>query len=170
MPRFRIDSARSTIDIDLKVNLHASHIRATGLTGSIECELDAHGRPRLDRPYSGRFSLPVNSIKSGNTLQDLEMRRRLDASRYPRISAQVTDGALIDEKLGRYRATAKLTIHGRTREIEGEVRLRVEGGAIIADGKQVINMKDFDIDPPNLIILRVDPELLIRAHVVADEG
>ena len=147
--------------------MHPSHIDANALTGVIECELDDQGKPRLDQPYSAELTLPVDSIKSGNSIQDREMRRRFDASRYPTITARVTRGEALDGG-GRYRAVAQLTTHGQTREVSGEVQLDVDGTTMSIDGQQVINVKDFGIDPPRLIILKVEPEVDVRVHIVAE--
>src|ERR1700730_17675686 len=117
MPRFVVDSSKTTVDVGLKVNVHPSHIKASGLTGFIECELTADGKPNLDAPYSAELTLPVDGIKSGNSLQDREMRRRFDASKYPTITAKVTKGEALPD--GRYRAIAQLSMHGVTREIDG---------------------------------------------------
>jgi polyisoprenoid-binding protein YceI len=167
MPLFRVDSRRSRVDIELRVNLHPSHITAGGITGTIQCELDDHGRPRLDRPYSAELVLPLDSITSGNGLQDREMRRRFEVSRFPDITARVTRGERVDGERGRYRAAAQLSMHGRTREVTGEVELRIDGETMTVDGDQVINVKEFGIDPPRLLILRVEPDVDIRAHIVA---
>jgi polyisoprenoid-binding protein YceI len=157
------------MDIDLRVNLHPSHITATGLSGTIWCELDRHRRPRLDRPYSAELSFPIASITSGNALQDREMRRRFDASRFPLITARVVRGEPINEQDGRYRATAQVSMHGRTREVTADVELRIDEATMTVDGEQVINVKKFGIDPPRLLILRVDPEVDVRAHIVAKQ-
>ena len=133
----------------------------------IECEVDDQGRPRLDQPYSAELTLPVDAIKSGNGIQDREMRRRFDVGRYPSITARVTRGEALEGD-GRYRALAQLTMHGQTREISGEVQLHVDGTAMTIDGQQVINVKDFGIDPPRLIILKVEPEVDLRVHIVAE--
>ncbi len=166
MPRFTVASDTSTVNIDLKVNLHPSHISAHGLTGIIECELDGDGRPRLDAPYSADLSVPVASIKSGHAIQDREMRRRFDVNRHPTIDVKVTQGEALDTA-GRYRATAQITMHGQTREIQGEVQIAVDGSQMTVDGDHVINVKDFGIEPPRLIILKVEPEVTVRAHIVA---
>jgi len=168
MPRFRIDTDKSTVNVGLRVNLHPSHITANALTGHIDCELDGEGRPRLDAPYSATISLPLDAITSGNGLQDREMRRRFDAKRYPSITARVTKGEALS-KAGRYRAVARLSMHGQTRDIAGEVKLRVKGTTMTVDGRQVINVKDFGIDPPRLIILRMEPEVDVSVHIVAEE-
>jgi polyisoprenoid-binding protein YceI len=168
MPRYRIDAAQSEVDIGLRVNLHPSHITATGISGEVECELDDQGRPRLDQPYSAELTLPVAAISSGIGLQDREMRRRFDASRYPNITARLVKGEAVSVDEGRYRATATLTMHGQTREVSGEVRLTFSNGTLTAEAPTTINMKNFGIDPPRLIVLKVEPEVDVRAHIVAE--
>jgi polyisoprenoid-binding protein YceI len=167
VPQFRVNTSQSSVKVGLRINLHPSHIDASALRGVIECEVDDQGRPRLDQPYSAELELPVEAIKSGNGIQDREMRRRFDASRYPTITARVTQGEALEGE-GRYRAVAQLTMHGQTREISGEIQLRVDGTTMTIDGQQVINVKDFGIDPPRLIILKVEPEVDLRVHIVAE--
>jgi polyisoprenoid-binding protein YceI len=162
-----VNTAKSTVRVGLRVNLHPSHIEASSLSGTVTCELDDQGKPRLDQPYSAELTLPVEAIKSGNGIQDREMRRRFDAGRYPTINATVTHGEALDGD-GSYRATAKLTMHGQTREITGDVRLGVTGTTMTIDGQQVIDVKDFGIDPPRLIILKVEPEVDLQVHIVAE--
>jgi polyisoprenoid-binding protein YceI len=164
--RFRVDTALSTVDVGLRVNLHRSHVNASALSGVIVCELDDKGRPRLDRPYSARLALRVAAITSGHGLQDREMRRRFDARRYPVIRTRVVYGKAL-RGAGRYRAVAELTMHGQTREVSGDIRLKVEGTTMLIEGRQVINVKDFGIDPPRLLILKVEPEVDVDVHIVA---
>jgi polyisoprenoid-binding protein YceI len=164
--RFHVNTAKSTVQVGLRVNLHPSHINANALSGYIECELDDQGNPRLDQPYTAALTLPVDAIKSGNGIQDREMRRRFDVTRYPMITATVTHGEPLEGK-GKYRAAAQLTMHGQTREISGEVQLSVAGNTLTIDGQQVININDFGIDPPRLIILKVEPDVDLQVHIVA---
>jgi polyisoprenoid-binding protein YceI len=167
VPKFRVNTNQSSVKVGLRINLHPSHIDANALTGVIECEVDDQGKPRLDQPYSADLSLPVEAIKSGNGIQDREMRRRFDVGRYPTISARVTKGEALEGE-GRYRAVAQLTMHGQTREISGDIELHVDGTTMTIDGQQVINVKDFGIDPPRLIILKVEPDVDLTVHIVAD--
>ncbi len=41
------------------------------------------------------------------------------------------------------------------------------GDTLTVDGQQVINVKDFGIDPPRLIILKVEPDVDLQVHIVA---
>lgn len=167
MPRYRVDTARSEVEIGVRVNLHPSHIKASGISGEVEFELDDRGHPRLDRPYSAELTLPINSISSGIGLQDRIMRQRLDSQRYPNITARLTKGEAIDVDHGRYRATATLTLNGKTREVTGEVKLQFTNGTLTADGPTTVNIQDFGIDPPRLIVLKVEPDVDVSAHIVA---
>jgi len=167
VPRFRVDGKRSQIDIHLRVNLHPSHVTSSGLTGTIECEVDRYGRPRLDRQYAADLSVPVESLKSGIGLQDREMRRRMNVAKWPLITARVTKGEALDAKDRRYRAVATVSMRGRSRQIAADVQLHIDGDTLIVHGAQVINMTDFGISPPRLLVLRVEPEVDVRARIVA---
>ena len=169
MARYRVDTRQSQVSLGLRVNLHPSHITASGISGEVECELDDQGHPRLDQPYSAELTLPINSISSGIGLQDRLMRQRFDSQRYPNITARVTKGEAIDVDQGRYRATATLTMHGQTREVTGEVKLQFTNGTLTADAPTTINMQDFGIDPPRLIVLKVEPDVDVSAHIVAEQ-
>jgi len=168
VPRYRVDTRRSSIGVDLSVNLHPSHLTSNGLRGTLKCELNRQRQPRLDAPYSADLTMPVASLSSGNPLQDVEMRRRLDAGEYPDISARVTRAAK-PRTAGTYQATVRFTLHGRTRSTRSVATLTVEERGLVIDAETTINMKDFGIDPPRLFMLRVEPEVKVGVHIVADE-
>jgi polyisoprenoid-binding protein YceI len=169
VPRYRVKQEESTVDIDLNVNVHPSHVRARELTGTLECELDEHQRPRLEARYSAELTLPVQSIKSGIGVQDMEMRRRLDTGRFPTITAALIEARKLARD-GHYHATFEISMHGQTRRVEGDAVLEVGDGTLTIDGEQKINMKDFGINPPRLLFLKVDEVVNVRAHIVAEQS
>ena len=57
-------------------------------------------------------------------------------------------------------------MHGVTKDITGDLTL-TSAGRVTVDGQQVINVKDFGIDPPRLIILKVEPDVDLQVHIVA---
>jgi len=167
MRTFKVVPARSAIELDLDVDLHPSHLRTSGLRGTLQCSFDRSRRPSLDAPYSAELALDVASLKSGNRLQDLEMRRRMDTGRFPEISASLMEATRNAD--GTYRATFSLTIRGRTRRVTGDATLAVGPGVLTIDGEQRINMRHFGIDPPRLLLLRVAEVMTVRAHIEARE-
>src|SRR3954447_11424130 len=81
MTRYRIDPERSRVVIDARSSVHPIHTEVTGLTGWISLGPEASG---------GSVELPVERLRSGNPLEDAELRRRIDARRFPTITGTVT--------------------------------------------------------------------------------
>jgi polyisoprenoid-binding protein YceI len=165
MTRYRVSAQRSTVDADLEVNVHPSHLNARGVSGLLEVDLDANGDPRLDRPYSAELSLPVRRLTSGNALQDAEMRRRFDAVRHPLIGVTLQTARPLGA--GRYRATLRLSMHGVTRVLRSDVAFAARDSVLEIDGALLVDMRRFRIDPPRLAFMRVEPEVQVRVHLVA---
>lgn len=168
MSRYRVVAAESPVQIDARSSMHPIHAITRELSGDIEVTLDAQGWPDLTKPYSATLSLPVESIRSGNNLQDREMRRRLDSRRNPTIEVSVAE-AQPAATGGRYRATARIAANGQAQSVTGEVRMRSEGDRIVIEGEQVIDMRSFGVEPPRLLILKVEPEVTVHVHVTAVE-
>ena len=166
MPTYRIIPERSPVTIDAESSMHPVHASSSAVTGTLELRLDGQGRPDLDAPYAARLSVPVESITSGHGLQDREMHRRLDTRRHPRIGVEVTDAARLADD-GRYRAKARITVRGETRDVEGEVALSVDGDQLVVEGQQTIDMRIFGVDPPRLLVIKVQPEVVVRVRLVA---
>lgn len=157
---------RSRVWVEARSSVHPIHGEAAGLLGEIEAEV-AGGRVRLPSPPAMRLELPVERLSSGNRLYDLEMQRRVQARRYPRIVGEARAAEELDA--GRYRVRGELTFHGVTRQVEGEVRLRANGEqAIELEGERVFDVRDFGVEPPRIAMLRVHPQVTVRVRLLAE--
>jgi polyisoprenoid-binding protein YceI len=68
----------------------------------------------------------------------------------------------------RYVVRGELTFHGVTHAVEGEVGLRsLDEQTVEIEGHQVIDMRNFGLEPPRLLMLKVEPEIRVRGRVVA---
>jgi polyisoprenoid-binding protein YceI len=149
--------------------IHPVHISAHGLTGSLEGQLDGAGRVQLDKPHHAWLSIPVEELRSGNPLQDMEMDRRMDAARFPTIDCEVD--RLTDNGTGGYRASARLMVHGQTRQVEAEITLRVTSqDHVVIEIEHMFDMRDFGISPPRLLVLKVDPVVRVGVRIEARSG
>jgi polyisoprenoid-binding protein YceI len=166
MTRFRILPQESTIDITGRSSVHPLHGKAGSVNGSIEVELGPDGMPDLDQPYSAEISLPATAISWGGAMYDRETQRRLDVRTYPSIKASVEHAAPVDGN-GDFAVRVNLTLRGQTRPIEGQASLHVESGRLVAEGERVIDIRDFGMEPPRLLMLKVDPRVTVRARIVA---
>ena len=124
--RFRIDPRRSEVWTESRSSVHPIHFQANGLEGDIDVRL-IDERLDLSTPPSIHLELDVEQLRSGNSLYDSEMQRRIEARRYPTIAGDVTEITELDST-GRYRVAGDLKFHGITRPGEGEVTVEVPDG------------------------------------------
>jgi hypothetical protein len=151
----------------MRSTMHDVHAESREVTGSIEGELDESGAPRFEVAHLARLRVPVESMHSGNRLQDMGMRRRLEPRRYPVIDVAV-DGPWQVDGGSSCRAAFRVTAHGRTQSFEEDFLMRLEEGRLVLEGEHTFDMRDFDISPPRLLALRVQPAVTVRARIVAD--
>jgi polyisoprenoid-binding protein YceI len=161
---FRIDPRRSKVWIEARSSMHPIHGEADGLEGSIQADL-ADGRIHVAEGPNIQIELPVDKLKSGKKLEDAEMMRRIDARRYPTIRGETTE---FKENGGRYRVRGDLTFHGVTRQVEGEVTISApDERSLVIEGEQTFDIRDFGVQPPKILMLKVHPDVRVRVKVVA---
>src|SRR5690242_524389 len=95
MPRYTVVSAESPVTVITRSTTHDTHATSSSLKGTLECQFDDRGRPRLDTSWSAALTLPVASIRSVNPIQDRVMRSQVDARRHPTIRVVVTDASAL---------------------------------------------------------------------------
>ena len=167
MGRYRIVPERSWVQIRARSSLHPIDTRTDGLEGHLDLELLGAGRVNVGSQPRGKLSLRVERLSSGNPLEDREMRRRIDARRHPTIEGELT--GLEETGTGRYRVRGDLTFRGVTRTYEEEMTLVApDGHSIELEGEATFDIRDFGMKPPRILMLKVEPEVRVTAHVVAE--
>jgi polyisoprenoid-binding protein YceI len=168
--RFEIDPERSRVWIDARSSLHPIHSETAGLEGWFEADIQGGGRVNGAVAPRARLELPVARLSSGNPLYDREMRRRIDARRYPTISG---DLRLMEEAEGdhRYKISGDITFRGVTKPYEDEMTLTsLDDDTIRLEGQRTFDVRDFGMDPPKILTLRVFPDVTVRVDIVARDG
>ena len=112
-------------------------------------------------PISANLKIPVVALVSGNSLYDAELRRRLDARRFPLIAVELHEAR--SRGGGRFVAQGDLTIHGTTRRLTGTVGLVLQdGNTLLATGSEVVDIRDFDIELPSVLMLKIYPDVSVQ--------
>lgn len=166
MARYEIIPERSPLAAEARSSVHPIRVEATGFQGYLDLEL-ADGRLDLAAPVGGHVEFPADRVKTGNRLYDYELDRRLDVRRYPRMTGDVRE---IRPRVGGngYRMRGDLTFHGVTRSVEGDLRVRpLDDQTIEVEGELQLDMRDFGLEPPKLLMLRVHPDVRVRARAIA---
>lgn len=166
MARYVIQSDRSTVSISASSSVHGLHTEADGLEGWVEIDVRADGSVDLTSP-AGHLDFPVEHLHSGNPLEDRELRRRIDARAHPMISGDLTSMTAAG-RAGRYLVGGDLTFKGATNRYEDEMELTVvDAGTINLRGESVFDIRDFGMDPPRILMLRVHPDVRVEVDIVA---
>ena len=169
MARYRIVPGRSRVWIEARSTLHPIHTETTGLEGWLDFVVRDGGRVDLDAAPSAHLELKVDQLRSGNPLEDRELRRRIDARRFPTIAGDLTVMRETEED-GRYRVEGDLTFKGVTRRYEDDMTLEaVDGEMVILAGQKTFDVRDFGLEPPRILLLKVEPDVTVKVAIVAEK-
>jgi polyisoprenoid-binding protein YceI len=155
----------SVLEIHADSSVHPIHGETRVITGRVEGEV-RDGHVVLDPQPTGYFEIPVGALRSGHRLQDLEMRRRIQANRFPTIRYELRR---IEGGPEVFRVTGTLAFHGVTREFGEDIRARIDGDTLYAEGEHTLDVNDYDMKPPRILNLQVHPEVRVVMRVVAKE-
>ena len=166
---FCIDPERSVVLIEARSSVGPITFGAVGVTGQLEVTVE-DGTVRAESVRSAHLEIEVGHLRSGNALYDAELLRRIDARRHPTVTLDLRScrsaGAI-----GRYHVEGEITFHGSTRLLDGTVEVSVTpAGKVVVSGEQVIDIRDFDIDSPTVLMLRIYPDVVVQLHIESVPG
>ena len=166
--RYRIVPERSRVWIEGRSSLHPIHSSADGLEGYLDVDAPAVGAVTIAVPPAGELSFPVKRLSSTNPLETREMHRRIDARRFPTIDGVLTEVERVDGT-DVYRVGGELTFRGVTQHCEGELSLQaVDEHTVRFAGEAQFDVRDFGMEPPRILMLRVEPEVVVQIEVIAE--
>jgi polyisoprenoid-binding protein YceI len=151
--------------VEARSSLHPITAAGDGLEGWLDMEVDGDGVD-LNAAPGGHLELPVAQLRSGSAHEDRELHRRIDARRYPTIEGDLT--SMIVNRNGGYIVEGDLMFMGRTQRCTDEMSVDiVEDGTIRLAGQSTFDIRDFGMEPPRVLMVRVDPHVVVRVEIVA---
>ena len=162
--RYTFDSVRSCVWVSGRSSLHPINTETRGITGWFETSTRADGTLDLDRPVAGELELAVERLTSGNQLYDHELRRRMEARRFPTIAGRVTTIAEGGQH-PHYIVTGEISFHGKTRTFEHDMHIEVHEEGVSLTGDYVFDIREFGMKPPSMLMIRVYPEISVRIEL-----
>jgi polyisoprenoid-binding protein YceI len=153
--------------IDARSNVHPIHSGTDGVEGYVELELASDGGLDVAVSPTGELSLSVDRLSSGNRLEDRELHKRIDSRRYPTILGVLKKMEPSGVE-GSYRVSGDITFRGVSRQHEDLMNVSsVDGQTIQLEGRSRIDIREFGMEPPRLLMARVEPEVEVRIQIVA---
>jgi hypothetical protein len=147
---FAIDPQRSTLEIRGTSSVHPIHIRARALAGELVF---------TDGVATGRLVIPAKSLRGDSPLHDFELRRQIQVRRYPTIEATV-------QRLTLDEAEGEITFFGATNDARGPVSVTVDGDELHIVGESTFDVRAFGFEPPNVLGVKVHPEVNVHVDIV----
>lgn len=167
MARYRIIPERSRVWIDACSSVHPIHSSTEGLEGYVELELDPEGKVDLTQEPKGKVTLPVSRLSSGNRMEDREMQKRIESRRYPTIDGVLERMQRLGED-GIYHVTGDVIFRGVQRPHQDKMSIEaVDDQTIQLTGKSQFDIREFGMEPPRVLLLKVYPEVDVRVEIVA---
>jgi len=164
---FKIDPGRSRVSIDARSSVHPLHASTLGLEGYVELTFGADGELDLSAEVSGMVSLRAERLSSGNSLEDREMKRRIDTRRYPTIDGRLVALRPAGED-GAYLVEGEVSFHGVSRPKEDKMTIRaLDERTVSLRGSSRFDIREWGMEPPRILMLRVEPEVDVEIDVIA---
>ena len=165
--RFRVVPERSAVMINARSSVGPITFGAIGVTGFIEASIA--GR-RVCPPLqpTAHLEVGVESLRSGNSLYDAELLRRIDARRHPTVSLDLRACTAVGSS-GRYQLLGEVTFHGVSRPLDGTVSVAMPSdNRLVIRGEQGVDIRDFGIASPTVLMLRIYPDVVVGLQIEAE--
>jgi polyisoprenoid-binding protein YceI len=172
MARYRILASRSRVWIEARSNVHPIHTEAEGLDGWIDLDIASDpgtaSTSNDDQALLGHLEFPVENLTSGNAFEDRELRRRIDSRRYPNITGDLKSMKQASGSTD-YIVGGDLTFRGVTRSYEDTMTIdEADDRSVTLAGVSTFDIRDFGMEPPRILMLKVQPEVSVRVEIVAE--
>jgi polyisoprenoid-binding protein YceI len=111
------------------------------------------------------FYVDLETLDTGNGKRDKDMRQTLETERFPFaefFGKLVSPFDPAGEGSQSVRARGEFKVHGVARTVEIEGTLEADGGALHLTAAWELQLTDYDIVPPSLLVIKVDEVQRIR--------
>ncbi len=168
MSTWAVDAERSSLAIDGKSSLHPIHgkLRPGALSGTIEATV-TDGAVDVSAPVSASLRFEVAALSFGNAMYDRELPKRMETGRYPEVVLDLDKVQAVEP--GAHQVTLTLALHGATVSFDETVHTSVtdDGATLTVSGEHRFDVRQFGVEPPKMLGMKVHPDFTVRLAVVA---
>lgn len=166
MPTYRVDGAGSSLVVRARSSVHDTDTRFDKVTGTVTADPDA----LESAGATARFEVDMAAFDAGDWLKNRKLKKDLDLDRYPTASfelRELRDVTRADD--GSFEAIAVGVIRYRGRELPMEIRGRgtMDQQHIDACGSFDVDIRELGMQPPKILMFKVEPEVTIEVTLRA---
>lgn len=122
------------------------------------------------------FYIDLETLDTGNAKRDKDMRITLETKDYPfaEFFGQLSDYDPSSSEEQSVTVTGTFKIHGKEKKVEIDGTLTKTDEGLLVKAAWILNLNDYEIEPPRLLIIKVDEEQEIEINallgLVTEEG
>jgi polyisoprenoid-binding protein YceI len=161
---FAVDPGRSRLTITARSRIHPIHLDAP-VAGDIAAEVAPDGFD-IAQPITASLIVELDQLRSDDRLVSAELKRRLDTAHHP-LATFTVDSVSYDGG-DAYRLTARLALLGITKPFVARCAVTLDGLRMSASGSVSLDVRDFGITPPRMLMVRVEPDIAVDVSLVAE--
>lgn len=181
--RLIVASDRSRLVVEARTNIGPVAFSTNRISGWVDIEI-CGGVLCGEYAPEAEIEVQIEGLSSGNPLYDRELSRRIDAQRFPiahlhlEMARQLGSGNC-------FLVEGDLTIHGVTVSLQGRVTAallessapykagetslnRSVGERLCVAGEQVLDVRLFNLQPPQMPIFKFYPDVVLSLQMEAD--
>ena len=151
----RVDSEKSFINYTGKHFLHKWSAENKNISGLIEIDSESISNIGI--------VAKVKDFKSGNSSLDSNSYRVLDALRIPNIVFRSSE---IVDSLDVIKISGTISFHGIEKDLNVLLDKSTENNTISLAGKFIINLSDFNIERPSLMLQKINNEIEVQINLI----
>jgi hypothetical protein len=156
----------SAVQVSADSSVHPISAEIRGLRGEATCDV-VDGALVPGPGAGGWVEGDVAQLETGKRLEDMALRKQIDAKRHPNVRYEVRG---VEGSGGSFKVSGAFTFHGETREFTDECNARLEGGRLVIDAEHVVDIRDFGVKPFKVLTLSIQPEARLTLHLVGSES
>ena len=157
-------TTESTVELHAKSSVHPIHGEIHDIRGEANADVSDG---RVVGGSGGYIEADVEALKSGKKLEDIALRKQVEAKKYPVIRYDVRS---VTGGPDTFKVDGALTFHGVTQQFNEECTARIEGGTLRVEAEHTFDIRDFGVQPFKILSLQVHPDVQLKLRLVGREG
>lgn len=173
--KFIVASDRSRLVIEVRTNIGPIAFSNNNLKGWVIADICGN-ELRGESSSEAEIEVNIEDFVSGNPIYDRELSRRIDAQKFPTARLRLLEARRIGNG-NCYRVCGGLTIHGVSVGLQGKVTAMmldpsnsnvIEKPGLCVTGEQTIDIRLFNLQPPQMPIFKFYPDVILSLQLEAD--
>jgi hypothetical protein len=159
-------TGESAVQVSADSSVHPITAEIRGLRGEATCDV-VDGALVAGPGTTGWIEGDVAQLETGKRLEDMALRKQIDAKRHPTVRYEVRSA---EGAGGSFKVTGTFTFHGETREFTETCNATLDGGRLILDAVHTVDIRDFGVKPFKVMTLSIQPEVRLTLHLIGAES